>query len=54
MSVLGIDPRSGRALLLTGYVAMVGIGASYGIGAIAEYGLLIPLAAPLVFCALLR
>ncbi|MGO1736624.1 MAG: hypothetical protein ACTHZ9_09945 [Leucobacter sp.] len=46
MSVLGIDLRSGRALLLTGYVALVGIGASYGIGAIAGYGLLIPLAAP--------
>ncbi|MGB3374921.1 MAG: hypothetical protein WBA87_07265, partial [Microbacterium sp.] len=46
MSALGIDARSGRTLLLTGYVALVGIGASYGIGAIAGYGLLIPLAAP--------
>lgn len=46
MPMFGIDLRSGRTLLLAGYVAVVGIGASYGIGAIAGHGLLIPLAAP--------
>ncbi len=46
MPVLGIDRRSIVGLSLTAYVAVVGIAASYAIGAIASSGLLIPLAAP--------